>query len=101
MTRSSKPAKTPPTAADQSAVAEDFAGAESQLTPVNAAGLTFGEAMERLEGIVTQLEENEALGLEQALAIYEQGLALAGDCRQRLATASLRLTEIAVAAPGA
>lgn len=57
---------------------------------------TFGEAMERLEAIVSQLEANEALGLEEALALYEQGVALAGDCRGQLAAAQLRLTEIAV-----
>ncbi len=61
-----------------------------------AADLTFGEAMEKLEATVSQLEENDELGLEQALALYEQGTALAGDCQQLLATAKLRLTEIAV-----
>jgi exodeoxyribonuclease VII small subunit len=61
------------------------------------ADLTFGEAMTRLEGVVSQLEENEALGLEQALALYEQGVALAEDCRQRLVAAKLRLTEISPA----
>ena len=59
---------------------------------------TFGEAMERLEAIVSQLEGNETLGLEEALALHEQGLALAADCRQRLAAAQLRLTEIPVPA---
>jgi exodeoxyribonuclease VII small subunit len=59
------------------------------------ADLTFGEAMTRLEAVVGQLEENESLGLEQALALYEQGVALAEDCRQRLTAARLRLTEIA------
>jgi len=64
-----------------------------------APGLPFGEAMERLETIVGQLEGDESLELEQALALYEQGVALATECRQRLATAELRLTEIAVQAP--
>ncbi len=60
--------------------------------------LTFGEAVDRLEAIVGQLEGNEELGLEEALALYEQGLALAGDCRRRLATAQLKLTQIPVPA---
>ena len=60
--------------------------------------LTFGEAMTRLETVVGQLEENKSLGLEQALALYEQGVALAEDCRQRLSVARLRLTEIAPSA---
>ncbi|HEU5317442.1 MAG TPA: exodeoxyribonuclease VII small subunit [Chloroflexota bacterium] len=61
-----------------------------------AQDVTFGEAMARLESIVSQLEEDESIGLEQALALYEQGLALADDCQQRLAAAKLRLTQIAV-----
>jgi exodeoxyribonuclease VII small subunit len=88
------------TAATRAAAA---AGATASPTPPTATppanDLTFGEAMARLEEIVTQLEESEELGLEQALALYEQGATLAGDCRQRLAAAKLRLTEIAVSAP--
>ena len=64
--------------------------------PVPAADLTFGEAIEKLEAMVLQLEENDTLGLEQALGLYEQGIALARDCQHRLAAAKLRLTEIAV-----
>ena len=64
-----------------------------------AGDLTFGEAMTRLEEIVTQLEESEELGLEQALALYEQGTVLSGDCRQRLTAAKLRLVEISASAP--
>jgi exodeoxyribonuclease VII small subunit len=62
------------------------------------ADVTFGEAMEKLEHVVRQLEEDEAMGLEQALALYEQGAALAGDCQSRLSAAKLRLTEIPVPA---
>ncbi len=61
------------------------------------AGDTFGQAMERLEAIVTSLEGDEALGLEEALALYERGVALAGECRRRLGAAQLKLTEIPVA----
>jgi exodeoxyribonuclease VII small subunit len=61
----------------------------------DTAALSFGEAMDRLEAIVAQLEANESLGLEEALSLYEQGVALAGDCRGRLAAAQIRLTEIA------
>ena len=62
------------------------------------ADVTFGEAMEKLEQVVRQLEEDEAMGLEQALALYEQGVALAGDCQSRLSAAKLQLTEIPVPA---
>jgi exodeoxyribonuclease VII small subunit len=57
--------------------------------------ITFGEAMERLEAVVVQLEGDESLELEQALALYEQGVSLAAACRRRLAHAEVRLTEIA------
>jgi exodeoxyribonuclease VII small subunit len=58
--------------------------------------VTFGEAMSKLESIVAQLEEDEGIGLEQSIALYEQGQALATDCQQRLVAAKVRLTEIAV-----
>jgi exodeoxyribonuclease VII small subunit len=58
--------------------------------------LSFGEAMEQLDAVLAQLEGDEALDLEQALALYEQGVTIAAACRQRLAQAQLRLTEIAV-----
>lgn len=64
----------------------------------NKSDVTFGEAMGKLEHVVRQLEEDEEMGLEQALALYEQGVALAGDCQARLTAAKLRLTEIAVPA---
>ena len=58
--------------------------------------VTFGEAMGKLEHVVRQLEEDESMGLEQALALYEQGTALATDLQARLAGAKLRLVEIDV-----
>ena len=64
-----------------------------------APDLTFGEAMERLDAIVAQLEGDETLQLEQALDLYEQGAALAAECRRRLAGAELRLTEIGIQPP--
>ncbi len=72
---------------------------EAPQATTQAADLTFGEAMTRLEEIVTELEESDELGLEQALALYEQGTVLAGDCRQRLSAAKLRLVEIAASVP--
>ncbi len=59
----------------------------------------FGVAMERLEGIVARLEGDETLGLEEAIALYQEGAALAGACRQRLATAQLTMTELPLRAP--
>jgi exodeoxyribonuclease VII small subunit len=76
------------------------AAAPAEPQPQDAPGqapdqIAFGEAMERLEAVVAQLEGDESLELEQALALYEQGVSLAAACRGRLARAELRLTEIA------
>jgi exodeoxyribonuclease VII small subunit len=56
--------------------------------------------MERLEGIVARLEGDETLGLEEAIALYQQGAALAGECRRRLAAAQLVMTELPLQATG-
>ena len=60
----------------------------------------FGADMERLEAIVARLEGDESLSLEDALDLYQQGVALAGACRQRLTGAQLTLTELPVRPPG-
>ena len=64
------------------------------------APLPFGQAMDRLEEVVNRLETEQSLELEATLALYEQGVALAAVCRQQLATAQLRLTQIAVPTSG-
>ncbi|MCL1804431.1 MAG: exodeoxyribonuclease VII small subunit [Clostridiales bacterium] len=46
-------------------------------------GKTFEENMTRLETLVRQLERGE-LSLEDALACYQEGVALIGYCRQSL-----------------
>lgn len=67
---------------------------DAALPAAPAQDLTFGESMEKLAAIVAQLEGSDDLGLEQAMALYEQAQALAADCEQRLSAATLRLTEI-------
>ena len=47
---------------------------------------SFEEAMERLEQIVEQLEQEEA-PLEAAVALYKEGLTLSALCREKLAEA--------------
>jgi exodeoxyribonuclease VII small subunit len=69
----------------------------SGATPDTAPG-TFGAAMARLEAIVARLESDEAVELEDAIALYEEAVALARACRAQLARAQLRLTELAVEA---
>ena len=56
----------------------------------------FGADMERLEAIVARLEGDESLSQEDALDLYQQGVTLAGACRQRLTGAQLTLTELPV-----
>ena len=46
-------------------------------------GKSFEENMARLEMLVSQLERGE-LSLEDALKCYQEGVALAGYCRQSL-----------------
>lgn len=46
----------------------------------------FDEAMERLEEIVEQLEQEE-VSLETAVSLYKEGLTLAAFCREKLSAA--------------
>ena len=55
--------------------------------------LSFEEALAKLEEIVTQLEAGH-LNLEQSLALFEQGQALAKQCDQQLSEASLRVEQL-------
>ena len=47
---------------------------------------SFEEAMTRLEEIVERLEQEEA-PLEEAVALYKEGLTLSAICREKLAAA--------------
>ena len=47
---------------------------------------SFEKRLERLRGVVDALERGD-LPLEQGLALYKEGLALAGDCGRQLETA--------------
>jgi exodeoxyribonuclease VII small subunit len=55
--------------------------------------LTFEEAFDELEGLVTELESGE-LKLEEALSVFERGQALAAHCSDLLEQAQLRLTAL-------
>lgn len=54
--------------------------------------LTFEEAMARLEATVARLESGN-LTLEEAVALYEEGMRLARICNQRLDAAELRVSK--------
>ncbi len=64
---------------------------------------TFEEALRRLDEVVARLEGGE-VGLEEAVALFEQGQAHLAACRERLAAAQRRIEELTAdalpAAPG-
>jgi exodeoxyribonuclease VII small subunit len=54
--------------------------------------LTYDQAFANLEDVLAQLENGD-LPLEQTLALYEQGMVLAGLCARKLADAELRVRQ--------
>lgn len=52
--------------------------------------VTFEAALERLESIVEKLESEE-LGLEDSLAVFEEGIALSRLCSQKLTEVERRI----------
>lgn len=60
---------------------------------------SFEEAMARLDAIVAELEEDK-LPLEQMLARYEEGVALARFCGEKLEAAEQKVRLIAKKADG-
>jgi exodeoxyribonuclease VII small subunit len=58
--------------------------------------LSFEEAFQELDVVVQQLEQGD-LPLEEAIGLYERGMALAGRCSQALDAAELRVQQVAVA----
>ena len=55
--------------------------------------LPFENAFAQLEDVVQRLEGGD-LPLEEALALYERGMALAGHCQALLDQAELRVTQL-------
>lgn len=60
---------------------------------------SFEEAMKQLDAVVAKLEEDK-LPLEEMLACYEQGVALARYCGEKLDAAEQRVRLIARQADG-
>ena len=63
------------------------------------ADLSFEDALQRLEAIVSRLESGQA-PLEQSIALYEEGAALKKHCEDRLKAAQLRVEKIVVGPDG-
>ena len=55
--------------------------------------MTFEEALRRLDEVVARLEGGE-VGLEEAVALFEQGQGYLAACRERLAAAQRRIEEL-------
>ena len=66
--------------------------AKKTLTP--AAELTFEQAFAQLEEIVARLESAE-LSLDDSLALFERGQALAAHCAKLLDAAELKVKQLA------
>lgn len=54
---------------------------------------TFEGSLERLATLVEALE-NDGTSLADAMALYEEGIALAQTCRRQLEEAELKITEL-------
>lgn len=57
------------------------------------ADLTFEQAFQQLEEVVRQLESGE-LPLEQSLALFERGMALAKLCENKLDEAEQKVSQL-------
>ncbi|MDW8326567.1 MAG: exodeoxyribonuclease VII small subunit [Anaerolineales bacterium] len=62
-------------------------------TEVPLAEMTFEQAFEELEALVEQLEAGQ-LPLEESLALFERGQALAARCGQLLDSAELKVKQL-------
>ena len=58
-----------------------------------AEGFSFEDGLNRLEKIVQTLEAG-GLSLEEAIALFEEGMQLARICSQRLDTAELKISQL-------
>ncbi|MBF0665075.1 MAG: exodeoxyribonuclease VII small subunit [Brevundimonas sp.] len=63
------------------------------------AELSFEDALQRLEQIVSRLESGQA-PLEESIVLYEEGARLKAHCEERLKAAQLRVEKIVVGADG-
>ena len=78
--------------------ARSIAARPAEAAPV--AGLTFDRALEALQATVAQLEAG-GQPLEEAIVLYERGVALHEHCARLLADAELRVKRLVERAGGA
>jgi len=63
------------------------------------AGLSFEDALKRLETIVSRLESGEA-SLDESITLYAEGDRLRAQCEKRLADAQARIEKISLGTDG-
>ncbi len=63
------------------------------MKKTEAAELPFEDQLARLEEIASRLED-ERVGLEEALELFEKGMELARSCRLRLESVEARVREL-------
>ena len=68
-------------------------------TADTTAGLSFEDALKRLEAIVAQLESGE-VPLDRSIALYAEGDKLRAHCEERLKAAQARIDQIVLGADG-
>lgn len=68
-------------------------------SPAKADGLSFEEALKKLEAVVEAME-GEDLPLEGLLARYEEGTRLARICQEKLGEAELKIQQLEKTAAG-
>jgi exodeoxyribonuclease VII small subunit len=66
---------------------------KSPKEPAGIEDMTYEQALNELEEIVTNLESDDH-SLEQALAMFEHGQALARHCAQLLEKAEIKIQEL-------
>ena len=62
-------------------------------TPPHDAELSFERALAELDGVVGRLESGD-VGLEEAVALFEEGQRYLAACRERLGVAQKRIEEL-------
>ena len=56
--------------------------------------MSFEEALIKLEDTVSQLEQGDALTLDESLQAFEEGIRLTRLCREKLDAAELRVQQL-------
>ena len=65
----------------------------AESAPADLSGLSFEEALKRLESIVESMESQD-LALETLLARYEEGSKLSQVCQTKLAEAEVKIQQL-------